>query len=271
MRFRRIGPADVIAVGPQRVVPFVLIPVLSAVLAACSGGSATSAPAAPSTTSSPSAAGSADASVSPSGSAAASVSASPSPTGLPGEPYDRGPKAGATLAVFGVEAGHTLALRERPGIDQQTAVALPSLTTGLVATGRARNLPGAIWYELRYGAQTGWSSARYLAWAADTSDVTAAVVAELKKYPNAETMLDLGRLVARTKVAAAGGGEVVVSGGPSVGDLGEITLDVATTGDDSVAGQRIHVFGTPIDEAFVLKSVESTVLCSRGVSAGRCV
>ena len=63
----------------------------------------------------------------------------------------------------------------------------------------------------------------------------------------------------------------VVSGGPSVGDLGEITLDIATTGDDSVAAQRIHVFGTPMEEAFVLKAVELTVLCWRGVSAGKCV
>jgi hypothetical protein len=248
------------------------VPALAVVLAlaACSGTSSAPAPTAASGPTSPAASGAVATATSPSGVSSASASGSPSPTGLPGEPYDRGPKAGATLAVFGVESGHTLALRVRPGIDQPTAVALPSLTNGLVATGRARNLPGSIWYELRYGAQTGWSSAQYLAWLADATDVTAAVVAELKKYPQAGTMLDLGRVVVKAK-SGAGGGDVIVSAAPSSTDVGEITLDVSTVGDDSVAGQRLHIVGTPVDGAFVLKFAERTLLCSRGVSAGRCV
>jgi hypothetical protein len=31
------------------------------------------------------------------------------------------------------------------------------------------------------------------------------------------------------------------------------------------------VFGQPIDEAFLLASVEETVICGRGVDAGACV
>jgi hypothetical protein len=210
-------------------------------------------------------------SLSPSGAPSQSATPSGSPSGLPGEPAERGPKAGAILAVAGVAAKHTLALRAGPGIDQQTVVALPSLTHGLVATGRARSLAGAIWYELRFGAQTGWSSSRYLVWLADTSDVTSTVKTALGQRDFAETMLDLGQSVARVRAPKATAADLVVSAGPTVGDLGEIVLDVRSAGDDSVFGERLHVFGTPQTEGFVLKSVELTVLCSRGVSAGRCV
>ncbi len=241
----------------------------------CSGGSP--GPAAPTVgsagTSAPTASSLAGSSAGPTGTATGSGSGSPSPSpsGPPGEPFDRGPKAGAVLAVFGVSAEHTLALRAGPGIDHQTVAAMPSLTQGLVATGRARSLTGAIWYELRFGAQTGWSSSRYLAWLADTGDVTSTVRTALGKGDVAETMLDLGRAVARVQAPKAAPADIVVSAGPTVGALGEITLDVAWTGDDSVAGQRLHVLATPGTQGFVLKSVELTPLCSRGVNGGLCL
>jgi hypothetical protein len=66
--------------------------------------------------------------------------------------------------------------------------------------------------------------------------------------------------------------EIVLVVAPTVGDLGEVTYDVIGLGDDAVRGLRVHVFGTPITEAFTLRTVEETTLCGRGVDAeGRCV
>jgi len=212
----------------------------------------------------------AGASLSPTATASASGSSTPSPTGLAGDPYDRGPKAGAVLAVWGVAAGHTLAMRAGPGTDQATVVALAGLTHGLVATGRARSLAGVIWYELRFGAQTGWSSAHYLVWLADPSDVTSTVAPALGQHP-AKTMTDLGQAVARIRAPQSNPADVVVTGAETLGAVGEVTVDVAGAGDDSVAGQRLHVIGSPVTDGFVLKSVELTMLCSRGLSSGKCV
>ena len=62
--------------------------------------------------------------------------------------------------------------------------------------------------------------------------------------------------------------------GPNVGDLGEITLDVIGMGDDSILGERLHVFGDPDPggESFTMRTVERTLLCARGVGDdGLCV
>ena len=66
---------------------------------------------------------------------------------------------------------------------------------------------------------------------------------------------------------------IVMSVAPTVGDLGEVTYDVVGIGDDAVRGFRLHVFATPDEggEGFVLKSVEQTVLCGRGLSGVLCV
>ena len=63
-------------------------------------------------------------------------------------------------------------------------------------------------------------------------------------------------------------GNVVVFGG----DPGEVTFDIVGLGDDSVGGYRLHIFANPAEEGdgFVLKSVERTTLCSRGVTGELC-
>ena len=61
---------------------------------------------------------------------------------------------------------------------------------------------------------------------------------------------------------------------PAVGDLGEVTYDVIGLGDDSIGGWRLHVFGTPSasGEGFLLKTLEATTLCTRGVTTdGLCI
>ena len=67
--------------------------------------------------------------------------------------------------------------------------------------------------------------------------------------------------------------DVVVVDGPTVGDLGEITVDVVGFPDDSVLGARLRVFAEPDPggESFTVRTVESTTLCRRAVSEGLCV
>ena len=55
-------------------------------------------------------------------------------------------------------------------------------------------------------------------------------------------------------------------------------VDVIGLGDDSIKGERLHVFATVVyDDAgrvvvsYDLKSVEATLLCGRGVSDGLCL
>ena len=93
---------------------------------------------------------------------------------------------------------------------------------------------------------------------------------QLGGTPGAETMLDLGLIVAEG-IAGDPSADIVMSVAPSVGDFGEVTFDVTGFEDDSVRGSRLHVFGQPIDEAFLLASVEGTVICARGVDDGACI
>jgi hypothetical protein len=97
------------------------------------------------------------------------------------------------------------------------------------------------------------------------------VITKLGRTPSEETMSDLGLTVARARGSTHPASRYVLAVRPSVGDLGEITIDVVGLGDDAVAGERLHVFGTPGDESFTLKSVEATPMCARGVVKGACV
>ena len=86
-------------------------------------------------------------------------------------------------------------------------------------------------------------------------------------------MTDLGRVVAEALASDEPPSRIVMTVSPTVGDLGEVTYDVVGLGDDALRGFRLHVFGTPSEsgEGFVLRSVEQTLLCGRGVNAGLCV
>lgn len=191
---------------------------------------------------------------------------------LPGEPVDYGPRAGQALAVVGVAAGRTLAVQALPGPGQSRSAALPPLATSVVATGRARLVGSVVWDEVTAQGVRGWAEGSHLAVPAHATDLTAEVVERLGRRPVAETMLDLGTAVARAYVSTEPPSTVVTSVAPTVGDLGEITMDVVGLGDDSVVALRLHVFGTPGQGSFTLKSVEATSFCSRGVSpSGRCL
>ena len=189
---------------------------------------------------------------------------------LPGEPIDFGPAAGDTLAVVGVAHDDVLNLRAAPGADQQILEGIPPTYDSLTAVGQTRQLPGSLWIGVDYEGTEGWVNLTFIGYLADTTDITHAVTEQLGGTSGAETMLELGLIVAEG-IAGDSSADIVMSVAPTVGDLGEVTFDVTGFEDDSVRGSRLHVFGQPIDEAFLLASVEETVICARGVDAGACV
>ena len=108
-----------------------------------------------------------------------------------------------------------------------------------------------------------------------TDDVTWRVVEILGSIPSAETMTDLGHLVASALVPDEGEGapRISVVEEPAVGDLGEITLEAVGLADDSILGYRLRIFAHPpeAEGGFTLKAVERTLLCRRGVSGELCL
>ena len=202
-----------------------------------------------------------------------SAPASTSTTGsseLPGEPTDFGPVAGDILAVVGVAHDDVLNLRAAPGADQEILEGIPPTYETLTALGQTRELPGSLWIGVDYEGTEGWVNLSFIGYLGDTTDITHTVSEQLGGTPGAETMLELGLIVAEG-IAGDPSADIVMSVAPSVGDLGEVTFDVTGFEDDAVRGSRLHVFGQPIDEAFLLASVEGTVICARGVDDGVCV
>jgi hypothetical protein len=187
---------------------------------------------------------------------------------LPGEPIEFGPAAGDEIAVVGVAHDDVLNVRAAPGTDSEVLAELAPTATGLIATGRARSLPESIWFEVEVEGVTGWVSSAFVGYLGLTDDATAEVIEALGETPGAETMLDLGLIVAEVMSSDEPPSRIVMSIAPVVGDLGEVTYDVVGLGDDALGGVRLHVFGDPAEggEAFVLSNVERTFICSRGVT-----
>jgi hypothetical protein len=192
---------------------------------------------------------------------------------LPGEAIDFGPRAGDVLAVVGVDRNDVLNLRAAPGTDQEVLVRLAPLTDDLLATGHTRMLPRSFWIELDADGTVGWASLSFLGYLGGTDDATAELTALAGETPVAETLVDLATDVAALVASDEPRSRIRVSGAPAVGDLGEVTVDVVGIGDDSVLGYRLRLFATPHEsgEAWVLKSVERTVLCARGTDGELCV
>ncbi len=221
---------------------------------------------------SPTAGASQTAGATPTTNASPTTDASDGPAVLPGTPFDLGPPRGAELAVVGRDHDDPLAVHQGPGTGAVVAT-LGSLDTGVVATGAARLLPGEIWFEVQVGPVTGWVHSPYLAYAGSTDDITWRVVEIAGETPTSESMADLGRFVAELFASGEPSARISVSAPPTVGDLGEVTVDVVGLGDDSIRGYRLGVFAHLPEngEGFTLKSVERTLLCSRGLHDGICV
>ncbi len=197
--------------------------------------------------------------------------------GPAGEAYDFWvpvPAEGAIVGVVGVRHDDVLNVRSGPGVDFAVIATLDPTRSGITGTGNGWQLPsGSVWWEIEVGGVVGWANQQYLSRLDGVDDLTSLVVDRLGEIPAAETMLDLGLIVANALADVDVGSDVVMSVAPSVGDLGEVTYDVVGIGDDSVGGWRLHVFGQPTagGEGFSLMSVEATVFCQRGTSDGICV
>jgi len=177
------------------------------------------------------------------------------------------PDEGAVLGVVGVVFDDVLNLRTGPGASFDVVAELDPTADGIRGTGRGWQVPaGDVWWEVESDGVVGWANQRYLARLGDTTDLTATVVDYLGGIPTADTLEDLASQVA----GARGGGSIVVVG-PTEGDLGEITVDLVGFADDSVKGERLHVFASREGGVWGLVSVEQTVFCQRGVSDGICV
>lgn len=213
--------------------------------------------------------------------AATTTEATSTTTTLPtqeGEPYDLWVPVsdeGPILGVIGVRHDDTLNVRTGPGVDHDVMATLDPTLDGITGTGEGWQLPGgAVWWAIQVGGGVGWANQQFLSRLSAVDDVTSEIVARVGEIPVAETMLDLGTIAADAYAGFDVADNVVITVAPTVGDLGEITLDVVGIGDDTQGGFRLHVFGQPTDggEGFSLMAVEATHFCQRGVDGeGRCV
>jgi hypothetical protein len=213
-----------------------------------------------------------DATSTPAASAEPTPMMSATATALPGEQIDFGPSEGDVVAVVGVQHDEGLDQLAAPGADQDVVATLDPLADDLVAQGQSRILDdGSIWYLVTVDGVSGWVNSSDVMYLGQVDDVTSTVVDQIGSTPSAGTMPELGLMVAEELASTDPPSEITMTAPASEGDLGEVTYDVVGLGDDSIGGYRLHVFGTPDEGAFVLKSVEQTLLCSRGSSGGLCV
>lgn len=203
-----------------------------------------------------------------------STSTTTASSDLPGERIEIFPYEGTTVAVVGVPADDVLNVRAAPDPAAEVVAELDPLADGMTATGHNRQLAAdALWAQIDTGDVRGWVNATFLGHVGATEDATAGLYPSPEDRPLADTLTLLAEEVADAVAQADGAGpRIVIVDGPSVGDLGEVTVDVLGFPDDSVLGLRLRIFAEEEGgEAFRLRMVESTTLCRRGVSDGLCV
>jgi hypothetical protein len=191
---------------------------------------------------------------------------------LPGERQEIHPYQGAKLAVTGVAAGDTLKVRSGPGTEFNVVFELGPTAMNAIATGHNRSLGEAgSWSEITAEGRTGWANTSFLLQPGEVNDLTAALFPTPPERPTRRTMVELGQAVARIRAGQDPVADIVVVESPTVGDVGEITVDIVGVGDDSVGGERLKIFAEPgaRGDSFTVRSVEATTLCRRGVTADR--
>ena len=205
---------------------------------------------------------------SPSDDASPAATAAPTPSSaeLAGEPFDGPPLGGmpAELLVIGVAADDVLNVRAGPGVGAEVIATLDPLASEVAATGAARLLPESIWLEVDVDGAVGWANSSFLAFPGSTDDITSQLLDEAMDRPSAPTLEELAEEVAALVASEDPPSRVVISDGPDVGDLGEVTVDVVGLGDDAQRGLRLVVFATEDGDMFTLRTVEATSLCARG-------
>jgi hypothetical protein len=188
---------------------------------------------------------------------------------VPGGRQEIYPYQGAKLGGAGVAAGDTLKVRSTPGADGDVVFELRP-TANAIATGHNRSLPdGGFWSEITVDSRTGWANSRYLLQPGQVNDITVELYPTPARRPAASTLTELGRIVARHRAGDDPEAQIVIVDGPTEGDLGEVTVDVIGLGDDSVGGQRLHVFAERSSGRFTVRTVEATIFCRRGITDDR--
>lgn len=204
----------------------------------------------------------------------ATTTVAPSTT-LPGEPFDTYvPRDGELVVVVGVAHDDALNVRAGPGVEYGVVTTLGPLADDVVGTGDGRLRADSIWWRVVADGVGGWVNSAFIARRGGVDDLTSLVVDRLGAIPVAETMAELGALVAGTFASDEPPSTITMTSVPTVGDVGEVTYDVIGLGDDAQRGYRLHVFGQPDGGggSFSLMSVEATALCDRGVTPeGLCV
>ena len=189
---------------------------------------------------------------------------------LPGERHEIYPYRGARLGVAGVAAADTLKVRSAPGPDREVVFELGPTAMNAIATGHNRSLPdGGFWSEITVDSRNGWANSRYLLQPGQVNDITAELYPTPDRRASAKTLAELARIVARQRAGGDPEAQIVIVDGPTEGDLGEVTVDVVGLGDDSVGGERLHVFAERSSQGFTVRSVEATTFCRRGVTDDR--
>ena len=191
---------------------------------------------------------------------------------LPGERQDIYPHEGAKLAVVGVAADDTLKVRSGPGTGFGVVFELRPTAMNATATGHNRSVPDAGWWsEITVEGRTGWANTAFLLQPGQVDDITAALFPTPAERPTAKTMAELGRTVARVRAGDNPEAKIIIVDGPRAGDVSEISVDIIGLGDDSVGGERLHIFAEPGSDrrSFTVRSVEATTFCSRGVTPDR--
>lgn len=188
-------------------------------------------------------------------------------TSLPGEPVDFGPAADDRVMVIGVSHEDFLNMREQPGTSFDVIAEIPPGYRELVALGSTRDIGSSFWVEVDYEGTTGWVHMGFVGLQGVTDDLTAYVVEQLGGRPTAESMAELGLIVSELLSSEDPPSELVMVTPETIGDVAEVTYDVIGLGDDSVRGLRVHLFAEPFDGGFILRTVEVTNICDRGVTA----
>jgi hypothetical protein len=195
------------------------------------------------------------------------------PAELPGDEWEGFADAGDELAVIGVAYDDVLNVRSIPGNDGEIIATLDP-DGYAVATGQARLLPSSAWYEVTTpgDAVTGWAALSFLAYPGGTDDATSEFL-DGGLLPRADTLTGLAELVAAGFASEDPPSSIVQITPGNEGDassLADVTYDVVGLGDDAASGYRLHIFATNDGDGFSLKSIERTVLCTRGLSGELC-
>ncbi len=194
---------------------------------------------------------------------------------LPGEPFEFGPAEGSTVAVVGVAADDVLNVRRLPDSSSEVIAELDPMGDAIL-TARKRDLGTSIWYEVEVPEGVGWANATFLAPIGGTRDATNEFSDLLGGLPTAastDALIEafLARLVAFGETQEGPPVTAIVIDGPTVGDLDEATIDMLGYADDSVRGDRLHLFIMNEGGTAAIKSIEATTICQRGSDGAYCL